>query len=128
MKNKIEEAVEKLKEVRAAIETISQEELGKLAKGGIPYGDANPSSPSCDCDAGCNCDRRIDHLWDEISLLWRAIFNHEEGHFPKFKSTEQLKRAIKVLGLEDEYEVVPQRIYASDGKFEREELILRVRE
>jgi hypothetical protein len=97
------------------------------AQAGFPVAQYEPLP--CDCESvenrECPCESRADYLLDEINRLWSFIYSHDEGHLPKFKSTEQLKNAIKILGLEDEYEVVPERIYASDGRLEREEFVFR---
>lgn len=62
---------------------------------------------------------RIDFLHqrlsDHRSDVWNWQDEHNKGHLPKLKSKEQMKKAIKALGLEDEYEVIPSTIYASNG-------------
>lgn len=77
-----------------------------------------------DCCSPC-CDiSEINCLWDELNYLYRYISNVEDtiyrhmgdGHLPKVKSTEQLKRAIDVLGLSEEYKVEPITIWAANGQ------------
>ena len=55
------------------------------------------------------------YLREELSYIYKSMQDHREGHLPKIKSKEQLKRAIKALGLDEEYKVEPQVLYASRG-------------
>lgn len=87
--------------------------------------EANPTPKACD---SCDCKWDIQYIKDELKYLWERIREHEKGHMPTGLSTGDLKKAIKALGLEDTYEVVPQRIYASDGKrLENPEFLLRAK-
>lgn len=54
---------------------------------------------------------------NQLQYLWQAFQDHMKGHLPAVKSTEQLQRAIDVLGLGDEYDVQKQTVYARRGIF-----------
>lgn len=49
----------------------------------------------------------------QLEYLWESLSRHMQGHLPPIKSTEQLERALKALGLDKEYEVEKRTIYAS---------------
>jgi hypothetical protein len=116
---KIEEAQEA---IAAALEEIEKSKTGEAkAFCGV---EAAPE-PCCKSECRCDCSYDLKYIKQELEYLWKRIANHEENHLPQVKSMEQLKRAIKALGLEEEYEVVPQRIYAEDGKFLGENLVLK---
>lgn len=83
----------------------------------------------CDkvCESCC-CKLDIEYLKSELKYLWEKIKEHEKGHMPTGLSTGDLKKVIESLGLKDSYEIVPLRIYASDGKkLENPEFLLRAK-
>lgn len=51
----------------------------------------------------------------QIDYLFESLSAHRQGHLPPIKSTEQMERAIKSLGLDKEYDVEKRTIYASRG-------------
>lgn len=70
-------------------------------------------------------------IMDEIDFvhmrLNRFVDDHLDGHLPKIKSNQQLNQALDVLGLDDEYEVVPQRVsvaYNQEGHAENINVVL----
>ena len=63
--------------------------------------------------------RYIENVYSKIysveNNMWQALSDHMIGHIPKIKSTEQMTKVLEVIGLDKEYEIVKQKIYASDG-------------
>jgi hypothetical protein len=47
--------------------------------------------------------------------FWNYVSRHGQGHLPPIKSAEQMKEILKTLGLDHDYVVQPQTIYASNG-------------
>jgi len=56
-------------------------------------------------------DRRINYIWSEI-------YAHYKGHLPSVPSVEQMKKAVKALGLSEEYEVQSKVIFANGPRGE----------
>lgn len=56
--------------------------------------------------------------------FWNYVSKHGQGHLPPIKSAEQMKSILKTLGLDHDYVVQPQTIYASDGKVK--ELVIKL--
>ncbi len=55
---------------------------------------------------------------ESIARLWNRIYEHESGHLPKIQTPSQMKNAISVLGLSEDYEVQKRIVYASqNGKW-----------
>ena len=58
----------------------------------------------------------IDSMRISMSYMMDDFYSymekHNEGHLPKVSSVEQMSKAVKVLGLEDEYEVQKKYIFA----------------
>lgn len=52
---------------------------------------------------------------ERMNYMQKDFYEHLKGHLPSVKSKEQLKRAIDALGLNEEYEVKPTVIYASNS-------------
>lgn len=61
-------------------------------------------------------DYKFKYLREEMSYMMQVFQNHMKGHLPKVKSNEQLKKAIKALGLEEEYEVYKPQISVANKK------------
>lgn len=57
-------------------------------------------------------------LQDQLGYLCDTVRNHvREGHLPAIQGREQMSRAIKNLGLSEEYEAAPKKVvYASNNK------------
>ena len=55
-----------------------------------------------------NISERISHLSDD---MWSWQHSHLKGHIPSFKSASQLEKALKVLGLSDDFIVEKSHIY-----------------
>jgi hypothetical protein len=75
-------------------------------------------------DEGCCCSDKCDYLLNELTYIYRSLSDIREalwqhansGHLPKIPSISKLKEILSILKLDDEYDVQPQVIYASDGK------------
>jgi hypothetical protein len=58
--------------------------------------------------------QRISNL---SSQLWDYISQHAQGHLPKIQGAAQMASVLKKLGMDKDYTVQPQTVYAScDGK------------
>lgn len=75
------------------------------------------------CDEKCEDDhnytylqRRIDDLWE---YFMRYMEEHNEGHLPKIDGFDSMKKVLKILELDGQYELKPREIYAADGKLEK---------
>lgn len=90
----------------------------------------------CDVTTCCNCDGmtwEIDYLKSELSYLYRYLSNLEsalyqhahEGHLPPIIGPEKLTKALKALGLDGDYEVQKRQIWASTGKLQNTEIVLK---
>jgi hypothetical protein len=70
--------------------------------------------------------QRIRNLYSYVENLYNNILNqfyqHQQGHLPKMQSAEQLEKALKVLGLDKEYQVEKKTIYASQEDKEGSEI------
>jgi len=59
---------------------------------------------------------RIGSLRDELYRLWDDLYNHKHnGHIPAINGAKAMNKALKSLGLDEDYEVERKVIYASDG-------------
>jgi len=47
--------------------------------------------------------------------FWDYVSRHGQGHLPPIKSASQMANVLKKLGLDKDYIVQPQTIYAADG-------------
>lgn len=97
-------------------ETIAS--LEQKAKEAVAYiGDC--ANPSCTCDAKPSfdyVDSQVRYIYQELSYMREALYGHiSNGHLPPIEGAERLSKALKVLGLDGDYEVKKQVIYANDG-------------
>jgi hypothetical protein len=51
-------------------------------------------------------------MYKEMRYLEDRMYEHQQGHLPKVQSVQQLKNVIKILELDEEYEVEKRRIYS----------------
>lgn len=86
------------------------------------------SEPCHCCDAEyyySDLCRSLEYIKEEIYFLREKLYQHiEKGHIPPVKSGEQLDRIIKLLGLDSDYEVKKEKIYASDGTPIKKQIII----
>jgi adenylate cyclase class IV len=76
-------------------------------------------------DVSCDCTYRLSEtenvlrwLREDLNYLRESFYKHKEGgHLPPITTVEQLSRALKVLGLEEEYEVKKKQIYLDNGVY-----------
>ncbi len=61
------------------------------------------------------CDNEMRYLNERISGLYRVLSNHFDNHLPSPKTPSQMTKAVKALGLEEDYEVKKNTIYVRDG-------------
>jgi hypothetical protein len=61
----------------------------------------------------------MSYLHDRISNLATAMYNHSDnGHLPPIPSNSHMQKALKVLGLDSEYESAPKRtVYAGKAEY-----------
>jgi len=105
----------KLQEARAATQKALKEIQALV--------DNNPSQ-----DSQALISRVMDYcqsLAGRMGYLEDTVMNHRQemadhmgnGHLPPIKSREQMGRAIKNLGLDNEYETAPKRVVYANTKF-----------
>jgi Mg2+ and Co2+ transporter CorA len=51
------------------------------------------------------------------SSMWNYQYNHANGHIPPIVGAEKMNKALKVLGLDGDYEASPKVIMASKGNY-----------
>lgn len=102
MKEKIEElsksfaAVdEKLKKIKA--DDYNSPERTKVILEGVMYSIRNIHD-------------RMDYLSREF---YNYYFKHQEGHIPPIKTASQMQKALKAIGMEDDFEVKKPNLYIS---------------
>ena len=62
----------------------------------------------------------MEYLNQRISDLWQQLFAHiDNGHLPPIEGADKMKKALKVLGLDGDYQVQPKVIYSSEGMPEK---------
>lgn len=70
----------------------------------------------------------LNNLWlalnGQQTDFWNYVSKHAQGHLPPINSASQMADALKKLGLQDDYIVQPQTIYAQDGGIK--EIILKI--
>lgn len=96
----------KIKEARAASKK-ALENLQTLA-------DVDNSAPTQDL-----INRALQYMQSfdgRIGYLEDTVQNHMKGHLPALKSREHMDRAIKKLGLDQEYEAAPKKIVYANSK------------
>lgn len=69
---------------------------------------------------------RIENLWNMIYEVRGMIYEHaHDGHLPEIEGAAAMEKALKALGLDGDYKVEKKTIYASTGKIEGREFILK---
>ncbi len=63
--------------------------------------------------------RMIGYLREDFGYLREQLYNHYEGHIPKIVGATAMTKALKALGIDGDYKVMPQVVYASDGTVEK---------
>ena len=59
----------------------------------------------------------MQYLSNDMTRLYENANRHMDGHLPPLKGAGNMKKALKALGMEDDYSVQSPTIYASvDGK------------
>lgn len=59
---------------------------------------------------------RLNSFREDYWRLWEALNEHERnGHLPRIQGAGAMNKALKALGLGDDYKVEPKVIYANDG-------------
>lgn len=58
---------------------------------------------------------RIDWLREDLNYYREQFHEHTEHHLPEIIGAGAMERALKALGLSDDYKVEKQTIYANDG-------------
>lgn len=68
---------------------------------------------------------QIDTIRQDYWDLWNQLYDHmNNGHIPQIVGAEAMQKALKVLGLDGDYQVQPKVIYASNGKPEAVQLTI----
>jgi len=59
------------------------------------------------------------YFWAELDSLWTSFGQHRKGHLPPIEGAGNLEAALKVLGMDKDYQVVKPTLYAnSKGEIE----------
>ena len=58
---------------------------------------------------------QVNWLTSEIDYLYSMMYEHKQGHLPKVNSPSQMEAALKVLGLDGDYDVMKKVVYAKNG-------------
>lgn len=59
---------------------------------------------------------QIGHVHDRISQLQGQLYDHtDKGHLPPIVGAGRMQKALKAVGLDDDYDVQKKTIYANDG-------------
>lgn len=112
-----------LQDLRASIEILTNKYKEVKATKKVKA-DGIEMEKEDDC-CKCLCDelentlfQLVNYIHSRISYLENSFYayeyEHSEGHLPKIKTASDMKRALDVLGLADDYEVKKQVIYAND--------------
>lgn len=101
---------------------ITQNKEGEVL---LAYDDKCPTAKASIDDE--TFERRLGYIYDtireevqwisrRIDNVYKALAEHQVGHLPCVKSAEQLEKAIKALGLANEYEVEKTKIRINRDK------------
>lgn len=70
-------------------------------------------------------DSRFQWVWESIDRLRESLYEHtSDGHLPPIEGAAAMTKALKALGLDGDYEVVKQTVYASTGEVQSEQFTL----
>jgi hypothetical protein len=121
LKERYEADVEALKEIQTKLKPSKQLAIAcGLSDDGM---DDDDDSDYLTQDDYAYINQRINALWDSLARYqqWTAqrMNQHEQGHLPPIKGPAAMTKALKTLGLDGDYDVAKQTIYASDGTVER---------
>ena len=65
--------------------------------------------------------RRFQYVWESINELRGLLYEHtSDCHLPPIEGAAAMSKALKALGLDGDYEVVKQTVYASTGEVQSE--------
>lgn len=117
----LEKRKENLQKLEASMKLLADM---SMSSGGESEGEDGGESEDKMCeleDKCCQLMFGLSYAWEEIRYLSRLIgylqedlMSHmDNGHLPAVKSTEQMKRAVSALGLDDEYNVEKRTLWAS---------------
>lgn len=61
--------------------------------------------------------RLRDYIYQSDAEIWNALYDHKNnGHIPPIKGTEKMEKALKVLGIDKDYEILKPVIYSTASK------------
>lgn len=88
--------------------------------------EVSPADQICALQSQLNyLDSRFQWVWENIDGLRSALYSHvSEGHLPKIEGAAAMSKALKALGLDGDYEVAKQVVYASTGEVQSEQFTL----
>lgn len=67
---------------------------------------------------------RINYLREDLNYYRDQFYNHTQGHLPKIVGASAMEKALKAIGLGDDYTVEKRVIYASDGSSSPESFLI----
>jgi len=69
-----------------------------------------------------------EYIHDRINRLQQALYSHtEKGHLPPIEGAGRMQKALKAVGLDDDYQVQKKTIYADDGTPEGFSFLFKVK-
>lgn len=112
--------------LRAELEALK---AYKSKQTSLAFIDCGPAcAPACTCN--CSSDvsylqNRIDSIARDYYSLWEKLYDHmNKGHIPEIVGADKMGKALKALGLDGDFEVKKNVIYASDGSISQRQFIL----
>lgn len=117
-----QDAIDILKnKATAAQKELNKSKLSELKKA---FADLEAIVVDTDCDYD-NTDflvplqNSLESIQCQLNCLYDSFYNyiyqHAQGHLPPINGAGKMADVLKKLGLDDDYEVQPQTIWASDG-------------
>lgn len=63
--------------------------------------------------------RMCDGIYNYIDSVANSLYKHSDSaaHLPPIKSVAQMNKALKALGMDEDYTCAPKTIYASKNQF-----------
>lgn len=89
----------------------------------IAYDECAAPAPASKSDVEY-LEMRLGYLRDSLDYFRETFYEHLQGHLPKITGAGQLTKALKVLGLDGDYEVQKKTIYANDGTATSENFVI----
>lgn len=125
MKN-IPEILSKLAETRKEVEAEQSKQKATASVCCDVVCEVNPSEQIVSLNYQVSeMNRRFQYVWENINELRGLLYEHaSDGHLPPIEGAAAMSKALKALGLDGDYEVAKQVVYASTGEIQSEQFTL----